>query len=262
MLLPGRGVLFYGAVVYGLFRFFRGVVRSARLDQPFPWGRVIALGAIPLVSVPVLFFAMATFMFQRNIAANQQLREADAEYSRELRRQAGYAYEARQNRTEQNVDTLVENLNNSSLSSRGKQCEYAAALGRSQSDFAVEPILQYLRGTQLLLPQVQVCLVKALADLGELEHALGYYRSWMADDRQFLYFAAIRGLGEMGPDAASEAIPLLQYVVDSGSDNARFAAAQALGDLGPDAEELLNALAEDRVESVRAQARQSLRDIK
>lgn len=255
MLFPGRGVLFYGAVLYGLYRFIRGVVRYARLDTPFPWGRVVVMALLPIVSFPVLFFAVASFAMQRDMTSARGFDEADIESAREVRKQAGDAYELRQRRSAESVDSLVEALGRSRY---GGECVPAAALSRSQSERAVEPLLQYLRATQGLPWQSQTCLVKALADLGEIDHAIGYYRSWLLGDNKFLAYEAMRGFGDIGPDAAPQAIPLLEYFIKSGTVTDRIQAAQALGKLGPDAEELLKVLAGDSDVNVQNTAKISL----
>jgi hypothetical protein len=248
------GVLFYGAVLYGIFLFIRGVIRYARLDRPFPWGRVIALAAIPIVSTPVLFFAVASFALQRDMAASRALEEADVESARAVRRKAGDAYERRQRRSADNVDTIVDKLN-----TPGWQCDAATQLAKSQSDLAVEPLVRYLQRNPG--SPYQVCLVKALVDLGEISTALGYYRAWVQGDNIDLYRAGVRGFGEIGPDAAGEALPLLKYLVESQNVGDRVLAVQTLAKLGPDAEDMLTILEQDIEYTVRYQAQKALADL-
>jgi hypothetical protein len=255
MLYPGRGVLFYGAVLYGVFRFIRGLVRYAKLDVPFPWARAGALAAIPILSFPVIFIAVGVFAIERDMAADREALMGDSEPARAIRRQAGEAYERRQRRNAENVDVLAEQLQ-----TRGMQCDAAAALARTQSERAVEPLIRYMQMNRVN-SATQVCIVNALVELGEIAPAVGYYRHWIQGTDRFLWRQGVIGLGEIGPDAAPEAIPLLGYLVKSDSPNDRYLVAQALAKLGPDAEPLLQELAEDEEQYIRQTAAAALKEM-
>jgi hypothetical protein len=108
MLFPGRGVLFYGAVLYGVFRFIRGLVRYAKLDAPFPWARAGALAAIPILSFPVIFIAVGVYAMQNDMSADREALMGESETARIIRRQAGDAYERRQRRNAESVDATLD----------------------------------------------------------------------------------------------------------------------------------------------------------
>jgi hypothetical protein len=253
---PGRGVLFYGAVLYGVFRFIRGLVRYSKLDRPMPWARVAALAAIPILSFPVLFIAIGVLKIQTDMSAYRESFDDGSEAARAIRRQAGDAYERRQRRNDQNVDELVERLQRNGL-----QCDAASELGRTQSSRAVDPLIQYLQMNRVD-NSTQVCIVNALVELGEIATAIGYYRHWINGLDRYLWRQGVVGLGKIGPDAAPEAIPLVAYLVESNVEGDRYLAAQTLAQLGPDAEELLEVLAEDREQSVRYTASEALKAIR
>jgi HEAT repeat protein len=86
-------------------------------------------------------------------------------------------------------------------------------------------------------------------------------RHWIQGTDAYLWREGVIGLGQIGPDAAPEAIPLLAYLAQSDSATERYLAVQALANLGPDAGELLRALAEDEEQFIRQAAMAALKEL-
>jgi hypothetical protein len=221
----------------------RGIKLSTRIVFA-----VIALAAI----VSAAIFAQRVFDADRMV--NERVDGAGANA---VRRKAGDAFTRRQNRNRENVDALIAELDGPKAN---WSCEPVMELGRTGSEFAVQPVVDFLR-RKGVSQSVLICGAGALVELGEIEHAMGYYRMWVQGDNYDLWRSALIGMGDIGPDAAREAIPLLAYEVDAERWDRRWLAATILGKLGPDAEELLTTLAEDEDERVAGAAALALKQL-
>lgn len=116
-------------------------------------------------------------------------------------------------------------------------CGAVTLLGRNGATEAIPGLEVLLRNRQYT--SVQSCAAGALARLGEIDTALGFYTEAARGKNAELRRTALVGFGEIGPPAAPAAKPFLTEALRSPDEGTRYLAVRSLALLGPDARALL-----------------------
>jgi HEAT repeat protein len=137
------------------------------------------------------------------------------------------------------------------------QCSAALALGRFGSAEPVVALRRMLASSTH--GSVRNCAASALVRLGDKDTPWAAYREWATGGDPELQRAAVMGLGDIGPEAANDALPYLHAWADSPNMDQRYLAVETLAKLGPAGMPLLEQLAGDTDKNVRDHALSILR---
>jgi hypothetical protein len=179
---PGPGILYYSAMVVGLFFFVRGVRRCADLPGGFPWIAVIANAAAPAVLLVLLGTVVVRPARQRENAARAaaaaELAAADRSRAERVRAESeAQRAVADADRSQRRDERLARALSQLSSDHPMTQCEAAQILGGSGATQYAPALVALL--SQSSSASVQVCAAAALVQLGETAPALAVYAQWV-----------------------------------------------------------------------------------
>jgi hypothetical protein len=227
-------------------------VRSAVDRRPATW-LVPAIAAVPpLLAVVVVLGTLA--------AGRPRASEpADADPAAVATGSAGAARPSgrRTTRPPTREERIAESVETLDGQRQGDRCHAAYTLARVAAREQV-PILEHHLSTATETPH-KVCLAYALVLLGEGDAMLSHYLEWSRAEDDQLRHHGIVGFGHVGPSAASDALPVLEAAIASGSTpTRRFTVVRALARLGLPARPLLQTLARDDDPEVRAEAQKTL----
>ncbi len=111
------------------------------------------------------------------------------------------------------------------------QCDAALELGRLGAREHASELTNLLSSASY--NTVRGCAAAALVDLGEVDAAMAAYSEWITGTDQDLYRSAIAGFGEIGPPAASVAVPYLEQALQSSDPNVKYLAERSLSKVRP-----------------------------
>jgi HEAT repeat protein len=194
----------------------------------------IALGCIAALAGGI--WGARAYMKAREarFAAVRELRAADLSRMEKnlqesrVRREVEEA--ARDERTEQAIKRALDKINsNSSMS----QCDGALELGRLNAREHIDTLKDVLWSEKR--SNVRNCAAGALVRLGEKSTALAAYVQWAGGSNSDLRRAAIHGFGDIGPEAAEQAMPFLTEALKSQYIDERMAASLAISKVQPQA---------------------------
>lgn len=137
------------------------------------------------------------------------------------------------------------------------QCDAALQLGRMGARAHVAALTDAMSSARF--SSVRVCAASALVTLGEHATAMQAYTAWADGTDDTLKRAALMGFGEIGPSAATVAIPHLAQALQSPHMDARYLAVDSLSKLGAAAVPLLEQASKDADQHVREYAQRSLK---
>jgi hypothetical protein len=260
----GKYVLAYGALVAGLIAFGRGLQRW--WDGPrasFPWLAILVAAGLPVLGCAGLVgYVQLRGHRQRQarLADQEALRVGREERARAERaageqqdlvaqRQAGdqariERQAAREKRALTSLRTSSEHMG---------VCNAARDVGDFGLRQAIPDLVVLLRN-----PSVGLCAASALGKLGEFDTALAFYVKAAQGADENGRWGALGGLADLGPRAATMALPLLAQAFQSPYRDRRFVVVESLSKLGPAAEPLLKAALNDSDKLVRDHAAQAL----
>jgi hypothetical protein len=190
---------------------------------------------------------------ERQRAAAVELAAADKARAEEVRagsRARGLV--ADEVRTEERDERSVRALSQLSAPQPTIQCDAALVLGRSHSKEYVKPLEALLSTASFT--SVRNCAASALVELGETHVAMAAYTEWANGTDGDLRRSALMGFGQIGPSAASVALPHLAEALKSPYWDLRYLAVESLSKLGPTAVPLLEVAAGDTDKNVRERA--------
>jgi len=159
------------------------------------------------------------------------------------------ADQERKGRVGANVDAALRQLASEQPMT---QCDGALALGRTGSKEHIATLQNVL--ATATYGSVRNCAASGLVQLGDKQTPLAAYREWAAGRDSDLQRAAIMGFGEVGPEAAEDALPYLHAWANSPHMDERYLAVESLSKLGPAGMPLLEQLASDTDKNVRERA--------
>ena len=258
---PGdKYVLAYGAVLAGVLAFARGLGRWWQTAAgPFPWRSVLVAACVPVLGTGALVGgSVGVRAYRRAAKASEQEQLDRAERARQedavaaaQREAADQARdEAQAKRVRRALDTVRTSENPMAL------CDAVALLARSGESEAVPDLEVLLRNPRYT--SVQGCAAAALARLGEVDTALGFYVESAGGTDRDLRVIAIMGFRDIGPRAAPVALPFLSEALRSPHWDTRYLAVRTLARLGPGARPLLEEARKDPQKEVREFAVRSL----
>jgi len=258
-----RPQLWVGLIGGGIWWLGRGIVRCTKLDGPFPWTRVLAACATPIVTTVVLLgYASWRDASAREKAdkarAAAELAAADRSRAEQIRAESERARaRATIERSAEIGARLARAVAQLDKDHPMLQCDAALELGRSGSKEYVPRLLDLLANSTH--HSVRNCAAGALVDLGETAAPLIAYQLWSqsadADERR----SAIGGFGDIGPDAADVALPFLAQELNSPHMGRRYIVVDSLAKLGPKAHDLLVVATADPDPLVRERAKAALK---
>jgi HEAT repeats len=230
--------------------------RSVGATTPRPW-RVVGWSALlPMVLGAVLFgyseiyrpYVRATAARQAAVAEMSALDRQAAE----TRRDAEDA--ARLEQARRDDERLLTALGEDRVPT--SQCTAALDLGRTGRRAHVPVLYEVLRSSRF--DSVKGCAAAGLVELGEVGAMLGLYEEWARGPNPDLRRSALSGFGNIGPDAASVALPHLSAELESPYASTRYVTVRTLSKLGNAARPLLERAANDPDAEVREYARAAL----
>lgn len=139
------------------------------------------------------------------------------------------------------------------------QCDAALQLGRMGARAHVAALADVMSSASS--NSVRVCAASALVTLGERGTAMQAYTAWAETTDVTLKRGALMGFGEIGPSAATVAIPHLAEALQSPHMDARYVAVDSLSKLGAAAAPLLEQASKDTDRHVREYAARALKSI-
>ena len=137
------------------------------------------------------------------------------------------------------------------------QCEAALELGRLGARAHVPALVGAMSSSRF--SSVRVCAAGALVDLGEHATAMQAYTEWVEGTDETLRRSALIGFGDIGPSAATVAIPHLARALQSPHMDLRYVAVDSLAKLGAAAVPLLEQASKDIDRHVRESAERALK---
>lgn len=228
-------------------------------DAPagFPWVRAIFVVAILALIYPA-YLVITDVMAARRASGDEWVRavQSDREGAEAIRSAAPENYDRRHANNQEQVDAAIEQLR---AGDRGL-CAAAMFLGRSRETAAVEPLIAAARSADIDNSSL-ICVVGALADIGESAVAAGYYNMWIDGDDPDLWRSAITGFGDLGADAPASAVKGLERAMLSEHWTMRILAVMSAAKMGESAEPVLRAAADDEHPMVRTEARNALKKL-
>lgn len=233
-----------------------GACRSVLATNPRPWRSVAWAVMLPLALGTGLFGYSDVYRPFRKGAAERE--QAVAEMSAvdrraaEARREA--ADSARLEQARQDDERVLRVLKDDRVPTM--QCTAALDLGRTGRRAHVPVLYDVLRTARF--DEVKGCAAAGLVQLGEVGAMLGRYDDWARGSNETLRRSALSGFGEIGPEAASFALPYLSAELQSPYMSTRWVTVDTLAKLGPDARPLLEQAANDADPRVRERARTAL----
>jgi hypothetical protein len=169
---------------------------------------------------------------------------ADRSRAEEIRRESeiarARASEERSARADTSLQMALDQLHSDHPMS---QCDGALALGRMGASNHIEDLRRVLADSSA--GNARNCAASALVTLGDRDTAWAAYREWAAGTDSDLQRAAVMGFGDIGPDAAPDAMRYLYRWADSPQMSDRYLAVETLAKLGPAAMPLLERMAND-----------------
>lgn len=231
-------------------------LQSVRASDPVPWRAVGWAVVAPLAFAAGLFGYSDVYRgYEKDRAAREQAVSEMSALDRkaaEARREAADAARAQQARLDDEL--ALERLKEARVPTM--QCSAALDLGRTGRREYVPVLYELLRTATL--DSIKGCAAGGLVDLGEVGAMLGRYDDWARGSNDTLRRSALSGFGEIGPEAASFALPHLATELQSEYASTRWVAVGILAQLGPDARSLLEQAANDPDKDVREHARTAL----
>ncbi len=137
------------------------------------------------------------------------------------------------------------------------QCDAALQLGRMGARAHVAALSDAMSSARL--SSVRVCAAAALVTLGEHATAMQAYTAWADGTDDTLRRGALSGFGDIGPTAATVAIPHLRQELQSPHMSTRYVVVDTLAKLGPAAIPLLEQASKDPDRDVREYAARLLK---
>ena len=199
------------------------------------------------------FFAVTLPTYFCATGMRQARRVANEEFVRQIEADMNGVPARPEQITQGKIDGALEKLQSHN---EWERCDGATLLGRSKNPDAVEPLVNAVRSADTKTT-TQSCIVRALAQLGEVDVALGYYNMWLDGDNPQMWRDAVTGIGQFGANAPAGAVRALERALESDATDLRVLAVMAAAKIG--AESVLEAAAEDEHPQVRTEARNALR---
>jgi HEAT repeat protein len=199
------------------------------------------------------FFAVTLPVYFCTTGMRQARRAASEEFLRQVEADMKGVPARPEQITQAKIDAALEKLQSHD---EWERCEAAMVLGQSKNRTAIEPLVNAVRRADSKAT-TQSCIVRALAQLGEVDVALGYYDMWLDGDNPQMWRDAVTGIGQFGADAPARAVRTLERALVSEAADLRILAVMAAAKIG--AESVLEAAAEDEHPQVRTEARNALR---
>lgn len=235
-----------------------GLPTASEAPAGFPWIRAIFAVAVLALIYPG-YLVITDVIAARRASDDEWVRtvHADREGAEAIRGAAGDNYDRRNANYQEQVDAAIEKLR---AGDRGL-CAAAMFLGRTRATTAVEPLLAAARNADIGNSSL-ICVVGALADIGETAVAAGYYNMWIEGDDPDLWRSAISGFGDLGAKAPPSAIKGLERAMLSEHWAMRMLAVLSAAKIGENAEPVLQAATEDEHPMVRTEARNALKTLR
>jgi hypothetical protein len=199
------------------------------------------------------FFAVTLPTYFCTTGIRQARRAAHEEFVRQIEADMNGVPARPEQITQGTIDGALEKLQSHN---EWERCDGATLLGRSKNRAAIEPLVNAVRSADTKMT-TQTCIVRALAQLGEVDVALGYYNMWLDGDNPQMWRDAVTGIGQFGADAPAGAVRTLERALESDAPDLRVLAVMAAAKIGADS--VLAAAAEDEHPQVRTEARNALR---
>lgn len=199
------------------------------------------------------FFAVTLPVYFCTTGMRQARRVANEEFLRQVEADMNGVPARPEQINQGKIDGALEKLQSHN---EWERCDAATLLGRSKNSAAIEPLVNAVRSADTKTT-TQTCIVRALAQLGEVDVALGYYNMWLDGDNPQLWRDAVTGIGQFGADAPAGAVRALERALESEAADLRVLAVMAAAKIGADS--VLEAAAEDEHPQVRTEARNALR---
>jgi hypothetical protein len=218
----------------------------------------LAIAIIAAVAVGGYFWQESEAARQASAVAAAQLAAADQARADQVRIESAAARAAgnaeRTAYVEQRAARALERL---ASDREMTQCAGALELGRMGARAHVAALAD---ATSSARPgSVRVCAASALVTLGEHETAMRAYTEWAEGTDTTLRRSALIGFGEVGPSAASVALPHLAQALQSPHMDLRYLAVDSLSKLGAAAVPLLEQASKDADARVRDYAGRALK---
>jgi hypothetical protein len=270
---PGQKyVIAYGAMIGGLIAFVRGFVRWVGAGVPFPLLGIVGAAIMP----PIVIFSLVTL--GRSLARSERRPEwvatptktagenatpapptPTSNPSDEDQRAASEREAADRARAERHAARVTRALRELRPSEPMAACDAALALGDAQAREAIPALLALLKRPDAM-GATRNCAASALVRLGETDHSLAFYLECTKSEGD-LRRSAIIGFGEIGPKAASVALPFLAERLHSPYKDERYLTVESLARLGVAAQPLLQEAEHDADASVRQRATRALAEL-
>ena len=192
--------------------------------------------------------------------AAAQLAAADKSRADQVRleseRQRALTNAARTSRLDDRVQSALTRLTSDRVSAR---CDAALDLGRLGAKEHVAALADAMSSDAAAT--VRVCAASALVTLGDRDATLRTYEQWAYGHDEVLRRGALMGFGDIGPAAATAAIPHLAEALGSPYVDLRYLAVDSLAKLGPAAVPILKAATNDADRHVRDYAVRAVRTL-